>query len=239
MVKYYDEIENSKCLYFISDSDKEYTYALPNVFFITGTGILYRVFSNKGVSTLKKCFDIIDDVIYDRKIVDIDGNSKYLDIDTLLDREIKKYYEIVNNNTVSSNDVKEYLGFDYNILPKSIPVAMENILGNISARIEVYKFFRDLINYTTNPKEEYEKILVMCANDYCDILVKCCGFNKVETMNYHEITTCNLDYENDLFNYMIKDWHIVFFPPIVINKAKGIVEDKKDNIYVKRLMYGL
>lgn len=238
MIKYYDNLEKLSFLYYIDDDEKEHSYILPNAFFITGDGVLYRAVSNNGDPSLNKCFKIVEDIIYDRKFTNSDGSSNYLDINDLLDKEIKKYYEITKNRKVSLEDANEYLNLNHSISDRGMDLALETVLGNISARIDVYKFFRDLLTYTNNPKEEYEKLLKMCNNDYCDILVRCCGFNKIEIRNYHEITTSDLDYEENLFEYTIKNWHVSFIPPIGINRSNGTIEDKKDNIYVKRLMYG-
>ena len=63
----------------------------------------------------------------------------------------------------------------------------------------------------------------MTNNDLVDILVRCCGFHKVESKVNKTITTSDVNYEKEFLEYIDKGWNIKFIPPIIIRKDLGIV----------------
>ena len=123
-----------------------------------------------------------------------------------------------------------------------IPVTREKhvvnlILGIINAHACFYKFFEELCLYTENPKYEIKEIIKWTKNDIGDILVRCCGFHKVESMQEKTITTSCINYESELEEYINNGWNIQFLSPIIIDKDnKCLKEYPEDFLVIKRLL---
>lgn len=88
---------------------------------------------------------------------------------------------------------------------------------------------------TNNPREGLNKLINM-TNDYIrGILVRCCGFHKVESSVNKTITTSTLRYEEDFSEYMKKGWSISFIPPIIIQRDLGEISVlNTDSYFVKK-----
>lgn len=99
------------------------------------------------------------------------------------------------------------------------------IIGIVNSKVGIYKFFEDLCLKTDNPKEELEKIIKWTNNDIGDILVRCCGFHKVESTVDKTITTSLINYEEEFKEYIDKGWNIVFIPPIIIDEYDNTIKE--------------
>ena len=101
----------------------------------------------------------------------------------------------------------------------------------------LYKFFEDLCIYTDDPIIEIRKLIEMTNNDIGDILVRCCGFHKVESTQTKTITTSLINYESEFSDYINNGWTIRFIPPIIINKDKKNIEEyDSDFLIIRQLL---
>ena len=123
-----------------------------------------------------------------------------------------------------------------------IPVTRERhiielILGIINAKACFYRFFEDLCIHTENPKNEIEKIIDWTSDDIGDVLVRCCGFHKIESMQEKTITTSCINYESELEEYINNGWNVVFIPPFIIDKDNHCIKEyPEDFLVIKRLL---
>lgn len=77
-------------------------------------------------------------------------------------------------------------------------------------------------------------------NDIGDILVRCCGFHKIESTLEKTITTSCVDYEIQFEEYIKKGWKIQFVSPIIINQKLGEVEKyNNDFIVIRKVLKNL
>ena len=158
--------------------------------------------------------------------------------------ELKKTTnEIQSNQYITSYQFRNFLNYisqpAYLDSVNGFPVTREKhiveiVSGIAMAHLYFYEFFYDLMSYTTNPKVELEKIINLTNNNLLDILVRCCGFHKVETSIPKTITTSCINYERVFEEYIKKGWSIAFIPPIIINKEKKEIEQYPNEFLVIR-----
>ena len=160
------------------------------------------------------------------------------------DYYIKKSKEIENNGYITRSDFEEYLNYVNQpiYLEKVngiIPVSREKhiieiILGIINAHACLYKFFEALSNKTDNHIEELNKIREWTTDDVGDILVRCCGFHKIESTVDKTITTSLINYEEEFKEYIDKGWTISFVPPIIIDENDHTVKEYPEEFLIIR-----
>lgn len=169
----------------------------------------------KNGKSLKDIFNnenLFNDIIKESKFIEKNGYNFDIDLEKLLD--ILKRNNNISNKTYST---------------KTIP-------GLIMAHSYFYKFFEDLIKYCDNPDEEFNKLMNFTNSYIIDILVRCCGFHKIESKNKTIITSC-VNYEIELMEYIEKGWTIEFISPYIIDKENGVIKEyTKDFITIKKVL---
>lgn len=215
----YDDIKYSKV-------EKGEYHLEPDAWYITPNNYLYNpgVFSHQA-RTLEDSYMRIKDYIESgKRITNYNHSNIYL-------KETKKVEE---RDYITRGQFYSYLHYinepNYLESINGEPVTRERniftlIIGIINSHVGFYKFFEDLCLKTDNPKEELEKIKKWTNNDIRDILVRCCGFHKVESTVDKTITTSLINYEEEFKEYIDRGWNIVFVPPIIIDEHDKTVKD--------------
>ena len=176
----------------------------------------------------------------------INNNENILDNHKISNGYLNLSKKIKENGYISAGQFKVFLNYisqpAYLESINGIPVTRENhliqlILGIVNAQACLYGFFEDLCIYTKNPKNEIEKITHWTSTDIRDVLVRCCGFHKIESMLEKTITTSCINYENELEEYINNGWNIVFIPPFIIDKDNHCLKEyPEDFLVIKRLL---
>lgn len=216
----------------------------PDFWYITPNNYLYNVGlykNNNGEFEGHKSRDISK--AYRRMIYQIKEEGMMLNNYELSTKYFGISKEIENRNYVTSDQFSDYLNYisqpNYISVLNGDPITYEKntidiILGIVNAHGCFYRFYEELFMYTNNPKEEIEKINNLTKNDIKDILVRCCGFHKVESMVKKTITTSTINYEEEFEEYVKNGWSINFVPPIIINKEKRTVEEYPEEFLLIR-----
>lgn len=111
------------------------------------------------------------------------------------------------------------------------------VLGIIMARACFYQFFEEYLQFAKNPQLEIVKLSKLTNDLISDILVRCCGFHKVESARDKTITTSCVNYEVMFDEYIKSGWTIQFIPPIIMNKEKGYIEEyPKEFLTIRRIL---
>lgn len=236
MIKYIKDIENRRNydLKLIDEKGKKVTIIFPDSWYILPNETLYNTECGHKGSLL----------VIDEKIISHMLQSGW-EIEPIYKCYVGLREKIVANG-FSEKEFNEYISYDYKTryLDETHDVKtshdeniLKHIISIIDAKIYFYKFFNTLQKYTIDPYSEYEKIKEMTNDNITDILVRCCGFNKIESKIDDMITTSIVDYENEFLEYIEKGYKIGFVPPIMINKEKGIIEEyPKEFIEIKKLL---
>ena len=211
----------------------------PDAWYITPNGYLYNVgkYGHKGRDL---SFN------YNRIKYSINYNENILETHNTSDGYLNMSKEIKEKGYITAGQFKVFLNYisqpAYLESINGIPVTRENhiiqlILGIINAQACFYRFFEDLCIYTKDQKNEIEKIIHWTNNDIGDVLVRCCGFHKVESMLEKTITTSCINYENELEEYINNGWSVIFIPPFIIDKDNHCLKEyPEDFLVIKRLL---
>lgn len=223
MLKYYNEVDSiiSTEMYLPFSSEKE-DYIIPNYYYINSKGLLYNCFGEDGhkEANLQYTYQKIKDSFYDIKLVSITGPEK-ISLPRILIQELKTYKRIVTTKVATRDDVMKYFHLDFCNLKD--PLIIKLILGIISSKIILLNKFVELENISRNKKSDMDKIIDLSKGDLNDILVRYCGFHKIETQVDKTITTSSLDF-NSFINYFDNDWKVEVVPKILLN-------DRDDEVY--------
>ena len=206
----------------------------PDAWYILPNGCLYNVgkYGHKG-RDLSYNFNSIKRNVNDSNLNNHDTSNGYLN----MIRDIKeKGYISAGQFKVFLNYISQPAYLEY---IDGIPVTREKhvmdlVLGIIYAKVYFYRFFEDLCINTENPQEELNRLIKMTNGDIRDILVRCCGFHKVESSVEKTITTSCINYETELYEYIKNGWKISFIPPIIINN--GILEEYPEDFLKMRMI---
>ena len=211
----------------------------PDAWYITPNGYLYNVgkYGHKGRDL---SFN------YNRIKYSINYNENILETHKTSDGYLNMSKEIKEKGYITAGQFKNFLNYIsqpvYLEYINGIPVTRERhiielILGIINAKACFYRFFEDLYIYTESPQNEIEKIIDWTSDDIGDILVRCCGFHKVESTQTKTITTSLINYESEFSDYINNGWTIRFIPPIIINKDKKNIEEyDSDFLIIRQLL---
>lgn len=220
------------------ESDKVDNIYQPDAWYITPNGFLY----NEGK--------------YGHKSRDLAFNYKRI-ISSICSNSCFENHEISNEYFIKASDMKNkgyitagqfQLFLNYISQPSylekvdGISVTRDRninqlVIGIVNAQGCLYKFFEDLCIYTDDPIIEIRKLIEMTNNDIGDILVRCCGFHKVESTQTKTITTSLINYESEFSDYINNGWTIRFIPPIIINKDKKNIEEyDSDFLIIRQLL---
>ena len=211
----------------------------PDAWYITPNGYLYNVgkYGHKGRDL---SFN------YNRIKYSVNYNENILENHKTSDGYLNMSKEIKEKGYITAGQFKNFLNYIsqpvYLEYINGIPVTRERhiielILGIINAKACFYRFFEDLYIYTESPQNEIEKIIDWTNDDIGDILVRCCGFHKVESTQTKTITTSLINYESEFSDYINNGWTIRFIPPIIINKDKKNIEEyDSDFLIIRQLL---
>ena len=158
----------------------------------------------------------------------------------------KEAKDIEKRGYVESTEFKIYLNYInqpcYLTRKNKVPVTYERhtvktITGIVYANAYFYDFFERLSKSCNDSKSEITKLEDLTNRYIPDILVRCCGFHKVESSLNKKITTSALNYETIFSEYIEKGWYIDFIPTINIQNGK-VEELDKDYIKIKNILKG-
>ena len=219
MLKFYDEIiKDNKIRIFNPGTREEMDFEIPNSYYINPKGFLYNSLSENGDShketNLIYPYGDIKDAFYGKKFYSLDGIYTVV-LEDKLKAAIETYKRIVKNNTLESFDIKCYLNMlcaDYND-----PLLMKLILGVITSKIALLERFIEIKNTTVDHKKVMDKIVFESRDDIADMLVRVCGFHKIESQMSKMITTSSLDL-NSFKNYLDKGFKVTVIPPILLDR---------------------
>lgn len=224
LVKYKEafvELKRIGSITYNKDTVKYKRVYLPDSWFILPNKTLYNTGNgHKGTSLVYDFENVV--VKHFVKGKNLNGlSSSYYD----LAKKIKK-------DGFTESQFRNYLNLCYSPvytdLSHEIPTShekntLDHIVGVVMAKSYFYHFFENMQNNCLDPVKELDKIKRMTNNDLVDILVRCCGFHKVESKVNKTITTSDVNYEKEFLEYIDKGWNIKFIPPIVVRKDLGIV----------------
>lgn len=208
----------------------------PDAWYITPNGYLYNVgkYGHKGRDL---SFN------YNRIKYSINYNENILETHNTSDGYLNMSKEIKEKGYITAGQFKTFLNYisqpAYLEYINGIPVTRERhiielILGIINAKACFYRFFEDLYIYTESPQNEIDKIIDWTNDDIGDVLVRCCGFHKVESMQEKTITTSCINYENELREYIKNGWNVVFIPPFIIDEDNQCLKEYPEEFLVIR-----
>ena len=122
-------------------------------------------------------------------------------------------------------------------------------MGNIHylQRISGMLLYRDIeenMKYFKELSDEYLKKPFFIISEWMnkvatspipneEILIRCCGFNKV-IQQTKEIITSFINYEEEFSEYIKRGWRICFLPPIRLDENTNRLVDMSDFCKVKR-----
>lgn len=207
MLKYHNEIDNINIReMYLPFSDAKEKYIIPNCYYINSKGLLYNCFGPDGhkEANLIYTYDNIKNSFYDIKYVSLTDEGTF-SLQKELIRELKTYKRIITTKSVTRIDVMKYIHLDF--CDKKDPLIVKLVLGIISSKIILLNKFIDLENKSINKKQDIDRINGLAKNDIKDILVRYCGFHKIESLENKTITTSSLDL-NSFINYFDNDWTI-------------------------------
>lgn len=211
----------------------------PDTWYITPNGYLYNA-GRDGHKSRDLTFN------YNKIKYSINNNGNILDNHENSNGYLNMSKRIKENGYITAGQFKVFLNYisqpAYLESINGIPVTRENhiiqlILGIINAQACFYRFFEDLCIYTEKPKNEIQKIIDWTNDDIRDVLVRCCGFHKIESMQEKTITTSCINYENELEEYINNGWNVVFIPPFIIDKDNYCLKEyPEDFLVIKRIL---
>ena len=208
----------------------------PDAWYITPNGYLYNA-GKYGHSGRDLTFN------YNKMKYFINNNENILDNHKISNGYLNLSKKIKENGYISAGQFKVFLNYisqpAYLESINGIPVTRENhiiqlILGIINAQACFYRFFEDLCIYTDSPQNEIDKIIDWTNDDIGDVLVRCCGFHKVESMQEKTITTSCINYENELREYINNGWNVTFISPFIIDEDNECLKEYPEEFLVIR-----
>lgn len=229
-----EELKKYNTIHYIPDKvDNLYQ---PDAWYITPNGYLYNA-GKYGHSGRDLTLN------YNKMKYFINNNENILDNHKISNGYLNLSKKIKENGYISAGQFKVFLNYisqpAYLESIDEIPVTRENhiiqlILGIINAQACFYRFFEDLCIYTKDPKNEIDKLVAWTKDDIRDILVRCCGFHKIESMREKTITTSCVNYETEFEEYIKNGWNVEFIPPIIIDKYNRCVTEYPKEFLVMR-----
>lgn len=232
MINFYNEIlEENKIKILDPCSKEKIDFIIPNSYYINSKGFLYNSLSENGEyhkgTKLIYPYNDIKSSFYGEKFCRLDGLHTII-LEDKLQSAIETYNRIISDNAFDSFDVKCYINMlctDYND-----PLLMKLMLGIITSKIALLEKFIEIKNTSVDHKKIMDKIIEESNDDISDILVRLCGFHKIESQVDRTITTSSLNI-NDFKNYLDRDFKLTIIPPILFNREyddlyEQIVVDK-------------
>lgn len=237
IIKAIDELKKYMIIEY--EVDKKDDVYQPDAWYITPNGYLYNV-GKDGHKGRDLSFS------YNRIKSSINDNENILETHNTSDGYLNMSKEIKEKGYITAGQFKTFLNYIsqpvYLEYINGIPVTRERhiielILGIINAKACFYRFFEDLYIYTESPQNEIDKIIDWTNDDIGDVLVRCCGFHKVESMQEKTITTSCINYEVKFEEYIKKGWNIVFIPPIIIDEDNhNVIHYPEEFLTIRKIL---
>ncbi len=207
MLEYYSELDktNSREIYLPFGDGVKKNYIIPNSFYINSKGLLFNSFGERGHKEENLMY------IYSLAKYQFNGGTDSITLEKILLDEQETYKRIVETNTITRNDVQKYVHLDFCDLTD--PLIIKLVIGIISSKIIFLKKFINLENNSKDKKADLDRIISLSKDDINDILVRYCGFHKVEAKEKRAITTSSLDL-NIFTNYFENGWKVNLVPRI-------------------------
>lgn len=241
----------------ISSVDKAYIYKSPNAWYITPKGFLYNTGSDDGhkMGNLVYPFNQIIEILLEQnsKISNMNLNEKINEIQergfitkdefsnyanliyelpTIITPEIE--HEIEKYNYITKLSKEEFDKIESQNFPSPYRSYQTNLItlvtGHLSAMSSLYESFSKL-NVSNRKAEICNEILSISQNYLADILVRYCGFHKIESTIDKTITTSSLYGISLLKNYLDKGWNLNIVPGITYDKFLDEISEVDLNSY--------
>ncbi len=234
MIRFYDEvITKNKIKLYSLVKEKIIDFVIPNSYYVNPKGFLYNTLS-ENVDAHKETnliypYETIKDSFYDKKYNCIDGLHPIV-LEDILESAIETYNRIIENNVFDWFDVKYFINMpciDYND-----PLLMKLMLGVITSKIALLEKFIEIKKESKDPKQTMDKIVKESSDDISDILVRLCGFHKIESQVGRTITTSSLNL-NAFKNYLDNDFKLAIVKPIILD---GEYDSLYEKIVVDRFL---
>lgn len=226
----------------IYDSNREDNIYQPDAWYITPNGYLYNCGKQKdgyghAGRDVTFNFNRIKNLVKEGNLYENNGTSNgYLE----LSRQIRE------KGYITAGQFKRFLNYIsqpvYLEEINGVPIAREKhivdlILGIVNAQACFYRFFEDLCIFTEKPQNEIDKLVAWTKDDIRDVLVRCCGFHKIESMREKTITTSCVNYETEFEEYIKNGWNVEFIPPIILDKYnRRIMEYPNEFLSIKKVL---
>lgn len=234
MIRFYEEtITENKIKMYSYNLKKEIDFVIPNSYYINPKGFLYNCMSENGdfhkETKLIYPYKDIKNAFYGKKFQCIDGLHTIV-LENILQSVIDTYNRLVENKMFDNADVKCY--FNMFFTNYNDPLLMKLMLGIITSKIALLEKFIEIKNESKNTKQTMDFIVEKSNDDISDILVRLCGFHKIESQVDRTITTTSLNL--DAFrNYLDNDFKLSIIPPILLS---GDYDELYNQIVVDRFL---
>ena len=233
--KYIKAISKLNTLTTIQIPKEKQNTCLSDAWYILPNNYLYNTGRNchKGTDLTYAYCDVkenIDSLVTKKNSISYQKEAKNIEgRDYITKTEFKLYLNYINQPCYLTKKNGMPITYERHIL--------KTIIGIVYAHAYFYDFFEKLSEFCNDTKLEMSKLKNLTNNYIPDILVRCCGFHKVDSSVNKKITTSALNYETSFDEYIKNGWNIDFLPPIIIKNGK-LEEIDKDYIKVKKILRG-
>lgn len=136
--------------------------------------------------------------------------------------KLKKDYDYMNNYIKNTEFIKNL----------HIKNNMIVALGNIVAEGLLWEYFEELRKKVRYYPDALKELKEMILDDF---LIRCVGFHKVISVEEKIISTSDINYQEDFYDYINNGWFIDFVKPLVWNNGKkDFVEINNDLVKIKQ-----
>ena len=196
---YYDVLKENNIGVYLPNSNIEQKYTIPDNYYINPNGLLYN-----DIGDLTSTYNLIKEALFNNSV----------SLEKELKNELENYKRILESNTITIRDIKNYLNIKCD--ETNNPLLKNLVIGTISSKIILLEKFKDI------KKRNLYDIINQSNDNIDDILVRYCGFHKIESKNNRVITTTSLDKDN--FKKYIDNYYTInVVPKIELNYV--LVED--------------
>ena len=161
------------------------------------------------------------------------ANSVYF-LPTILTPEVEddimRYYRIMNLSPSEQEQLLQKKDFSFPALERSYqPNIIKLVVGHLAAEGDLFHSFQK-VNTSHKKKEIIQKIYTFSNQDFSDVLVRYCGFHKVESCE-KKITTSSLYGIQEFKEYLNHGWSLYIIPKIVYDATLDDVHEMNFSSY--------
>ena len=232
------------------------TVTWPNAWYITPNGYLYNtgfghqrgnlIFSLQDISNCLKNNERVPNIPYHTHIQEIKTRG-YITYDefenyshliyklpTILTPEVEKEQERYKAMVKRKEEYEKFITSSRIKWPHPERSYQKNLItlitGHLAAEASLYSAFRR-INESHQKKEILSELIHLTNGDIRDILVRFCGFHKIESTMDKTITTSSLNGITEFSNYLKKGWNLYIIPGIVYDQHEDSLSEADFNSY--------